>query len=79
MSATQQDIELVRSQYAREFDVAESDIKVRVEDKVRVPGITVFSAVVNPAKAGRNIYRSGVVDDGAIYTEGDAMMRVARA
>jgi hypothetical protein len=79
MSDTERDIAFIQEHHAKELNLAKSDIKVRVESKVKVPGITVFSAVANPARAGRNIHRSGIVDGGAIYTEREAMARVAKA
>lgn len=79
MSDKQQDIALVQKQYAREFKVDPADIKVRVEEAVKIPGITLFYVSVNPAKAGRHIRRNGIVEGGSIYSEGEAMRRVAKA
>jgi hypothetical protein len=78
MASTEQDLAVVQRALAHELKVAEGDIKVRPID-VSVPGITVFTASVNPAKAGRPVTRTGIVEGGAIYTETDAMSRVARA
>jgi hypothetical protein len=78
-SDKQRDIALVQKQYAAEFRVEPADIKVRVDEAVAIPGITLFSASVNPAKAGRKATRSGIVEGGAIHVEGEAMRRVAKA
>lgn len=75
----QRDIDLVQKHYAREFKVEPADIKVRVEEAIKIPGITLFSASVNPAKAGRHAQRGGIVEGGAIHTEREAMRRVAKA
>jgi hypothetical protein len=79
MSDKQRDIVLVQKHYARELKVDPGDVKVRVDEAVEIPGITLFSASVNPAKAGRHIHRGGIVEGGAIHIEGEAMQRVARA
>lgn len=79
MSDKQRDIALVQKQYASEFKVDPADIKVRVDEAVKIPGITLFSASVNPAKAGRHAHRGGIVEGGAIHVEAEAMQRVARA
>jgi hypothetical protein len=78
MASPQQDIATVQRALAQELKVAEGDVKVRPLD-VSVPGITVFTASVNPAKAGRNVTRTGIVEGGAIHVETEAMSRVARA
>src|SRR5512144_305485 len=78
MASTEQDIAVAQRAIAQELQVAASDVKVRPVN-VSVPGITVFSAAVNPAKAGRHVTRTGIVEGGTIYTETDAMSRVARA
>jgi hypothetical protein len=78
MASTDQDIATVQAALATELKVDPTDVKVRPV-KVTVPGITVFSASVNPAKAGRSVTRTGIVQDGAIHVETDAMSRVARA
>ena len=79
MSDKQRDIALVQKHYATEFKVDPGDIKVRVDEAVKIPGITLFSAVPDPAKAGRNVHRGGIVEGGAIHVEAEAMQRVARA
>ncbi|ACY15168.1 hypothetical protein [Haliangium ochraceum] len=71
--------DFIRSTYASEFDVGKGDIKVRLLDDVAIPGITVFSALADPKKLGRNAGRYGIVEDGAIYVEAEAMQRVAKA
>ena len=78
MAATQPDTAIVADALAKELKVAPGDVKVRPLP-VSVPGITVFTASVNPAKAGRPVTRTGIVEGGAIYTETEAMSRVARA
>jgi hypothetical protein len=78
MASTEQDIAVVQRTIAQELQVAAGDIKVRPVN-VSVPGITVFSASVNPGKAGRHVTRTGIVEGGTIYTETDAMSRVVRA
>lgn len=78
MASPQQDIATVQRALAHELNVAEGDVKVSPLD-VSVPGITVFTATVNRAKAGRNVTRTGIVEGGAIHVETDAMSRVARA
>jgi len=78
MATTEQDIAVVQRALAQELQVAATDVKVRPVS-VTVPGITVFTASVNPGKAGRHVTRTGIVEGGAIYTETDAMARVARA
>jgi hypothetical protein len=78
MASTEQDTAVVQHAVAQELHVADSAVKVRPL-AVTVPGITVFSASVDPGKAGRHVTRTGIVEGGAIYTETDAMSRVARA
>ena len=78
MATPEQDTAVVQHALAQELHVPESAVKVRPLD-VKVPGITVFSAAVDPGKAGRHVSRTGIVEGGAIYTETDAMSRVARA
>jgi hypothetical protein len=78
MASTEQDIAVAQRAIAQDLRVAESAVKVRPLH-VTVPGITVFSASVDPAKAGRHVSRTGIVEGGTIYTETDAMSRVARA
>jgi hypothetical protein len=78
MASTEQDIAVAQRAIAQDLRVPESAVKVRVVH-VTVPGITVFSAAVDPGKAGRHASRTGIVEAGAIYTETDAMSRVARA
>lgn len=79
MTDTQRHVALIQEHYAEELGLDPDDIRVRVDDMARVPGITLFSAVPNPAKAGRNVHRSGIVAGGAIHVEGEAMRRVAEA
>ncbi len=79
MTDTQRDIELIQKHYSKQLKVDPSDLKVRVDGAVKIPGITLFSVVANPAKAGRHIHRGGIVEGGAIHIEGEAMQRVARA
>lgn len=78
MASTTQDTAVVQKAIAQELKIATADVKVRPLN-VSVPGITVFSAVADPAKAGRNVTRTGIVEGGTIYVETDAMSRVARA
>jgi len=78
MTSPEQDIATVQRAIAQELKVDDADVKVRPV-KVSVPGITVFTASVNPARAGRPVTRTGIVEGGAIYTETEAMSRVARA
>ncbi|MBX3252195.1 MAG: hypothetical protein KF901_33785 [Myxococcales bacterium] len=73
------DIDIVQAHYARELTVAPADIKVRIPTKVSIPGITLFNASVDPAKAGRPVTRNGIVEGGHVYVAQDAMARVARA
>jgi len=75
---TEQDIAVAQRAIAQELNVTAGDVKVRPVE-VNVPGITVFSASVNPAKAGRGVTRTGIIEGGKLYTETDAMSRVARA
>ena len=78
MASGDKDIELVKKTVAQELKVSPGDVKVRVTD-AKAPGVTVFAAAVDPAKAGRNVTRTGVVDGGAIYKETEAMSHVAKA
>lgn len=78
MASTEQDIAVVQRAIAQELGVPESAVKVRPLE-VTISGITVFSASVDPAKAGRPVTRTGIVEGGKIYTETEAMSRVARA
>lgn len=78
MAPNEQDIAVAQRAIARDLQVAETAVKVRVI-AVTVPGIVVFSASVDPGKAGRHVTRTGIVEGGAVYTETDAMSRVARA
>jgi hypothetical protein len=73
-----QNIAIVQHALAQELGVPETAIKVRLL-AVTIPGIAVFSAAVDPGKAGRQVTRTGIVEGGAIYVETDAMSRVARA
>jgi len=75
MAATQPDTAIVQDALAKELKVAPGDVKVRPLN-VSVPGILVFTASV---KAGRPVTRTGIVEGGVIYTETEAMSRVARA
>jgi hypothetical protein len=79
MASGDKDIELVKKTVAQELKVSPGDVKVRVNSDAKAPGVTVFAAAVDPAKAGRNVTRTGVVDGGAIYKETEAMSHVARA
>lgn len=79
MGDTQQDIELIKKHYSKQLKVDPGDLKVRIDGAVKIPGVTLFSVAVNPAKAGRHIHRGGIVEGGAIHVEGEAMQRVARA
>jgi hypothetical protein len=78
MAATEPDTAIVQGAIAKEIKISADDVKVRPL-KVSVPGITVFTASVNPAKAGRSVTRTGIVQGGSIYVETEAMSRVARA
>jgi hypothetical protein len=78
MSTPEQDAAVAQHAIAQELHVADSAVKVRPL-RVTVPGITVFTAAVDPGKAGRHVARTGIVDGGAVYTGPDAMSRVARA
>jgi hypothetical protein len=78
MATTEEDIATVQRAIAQELKIEEGDVKVRPL-RVSVPGITVFAASVNPAKAGRSVTRTGIVEGGQIYVETEAMSRVARA
>ena len=78
MADTQADIAIVQAAIAKELELSPDDVKVRPL-KVSVPGITVFTASVNPAKAGRSVTRTGIVEGGSIHVETEAMSRVARA
>ncbi len=77
MSADQ-DVAVVQHALAQDFKVPETAIKVRLLG-VTVPGISVFTASIDPAQLGRHATRTGIVDGGAIYSQTDAMSRVARA
>jgi hypothetical protein len=76
--ASTPDTDTVQRAIAQELKVAPGDVKVRPL-RVSVPGITVFTASVDPAKAGRPVTRTGIVEGGAIYAGTAAMSRVARA
>ena len=78
MSSTDQDVGVVQAAIGKELNIAPADVRVRALE-VTVPGITVFVASVHPSKAGRGVTRTGIVEGGAIYTETEAMSRVARA
>jgi hypothetical protein len=78
MADTESDIAIVQGAIAKEIKVAPEDVRVRPLE-VSVPGITVFTASVNRAKAGRSVTRTGIVQGGSIYVETEAMSRVARA
>jgi hypothetical protein len=78
MASTEQDIAVAQRAIAQDLGVPESAVKVRPL-RVTVPGITVFTASVDPGKAGRHVTRTGIVEAGAIYTETEAMSRVVRA
>jgi len=78
MASTEADIATVQGAIAKEIRVSPDDVKVRPLH-VSVPGITVFTASVHPAKAGRGVTRTGIVEGGSIYVETEAMSRVARA
>jgi hypothetical protein len=72
------DVAVVQHALAQDFKVPEAAIKVRLLG-VTVPGISVFTASIDPAQLGRHATRTGIVDGGAIYSQTDAMSRVARA
>lgn len=78
MASTDKDIAVAQRAVAQELNVSASDIKVRPVS-VAVPGITVFSASADPAKAGRHVTRTGIIEGGTMYVETEAMSRVARA
>jgi hypothetical protein len=78
MSSTDQDVAVVQAAIGKELNLAPADVRVRALE-VTVPGITVFVASVHPSKAGRGVTRTGIVENGAVYTETEAMSRVARA
>ena len=69
----------IQQQLAAEFKVSAADIKVRIQDKPAVPGLTVFAATVDPKKLGRNASRFGVLEGATIYVEQEAMAKVAKA
>jgi hypothetical protein len=75
VASPEQDIAVAQHAIAQDLRVDDSAVTVRPLH-VTVPGITVFSA---SAKAGRHVTRTGIVAGGAIYSETDAMSRVARA
>lgn len=78
MASTDKDLAVARRAVAQDLNVSASDVKASPIN-VAVPGITVFSAAVDPAKAGRQVSRTGIIEGGAMYIETDAMSRVARA
>jgi hypothetical protein len=78
MADTEADVAIVRGAIAKEIKVAPDDVTVRPLE-VSVPGITVFTASVSRAKAGRGVTRTGIVQGGSIHVETEAMSRVARA
>jgi hypothetical protein len=78
MASSDNDIATAQRAIADEYKVAPGDVRVRPLH-VAIPGITVFSASVDPRKAGRAITRTGAVEGGTIYVEAEAMSRVARA
>lgn len=78
MATTESDIAIVQGAIAKEIKVSPNDVQVQPLE-VSIPGITAFTATVHPAKAGRGVTRTGIVQGGAIYTETEAMSRVARA
>jgi hypothetical protein len=78
MASTDPDIAVAQHAIAQDLHVPEAAVKIRPLD-VTVPGVLVFSASVDPAKAGRPVTRTGVIDGGKLYVEAEAMARVARA
>src|SRR5262245_6820511 len=62
------DVAVVRRHYAREMRVAPEDVRVDVLASPAVPGITVFTASIDPEKLGRHATRNGIVEDGAVHT-----------
>ncbi|HEU4727795.1 MAG TPA: hypothetical protein VFT22_07905 [Kofleriaceae bacterium] len=78
MASNEQDIAVAQRAIAHDLQIPESAVKVRAL-AVTVPGILVFTAAVDPGKAGRHVTRTGIVEGGAVYTETEAMSRVARA
>lgn len=73
-----QDVATVQQALARDFKVPETAVKVRLLG-VAIPGISAFTASIDPGKLGRHATRTGIVEGGAIYSEAEAMSRVARA
>jgi hypothetical protein len=78
MASTDKDIAVARRAIAQDLNVSANDVKVSPIN-VGVPGISVFSASVDPAKAGRQATRTGIIEGEAMYIETDAMSRIARA
>lgn len=78
MASTEQDIATAQHAVAQDLQLADSDVRARALP-ITVPGITIFLASAAPGKAGRHAARSGIVDGGAVYSEAEALTRVARA
>src|SRR5215510_11577611 len=78
MASNDKDLAVAQRAVAQDISVSASDVKVSPIN-IAVPGITVFSASVDPAKAGRHATRTGIIESGKMYVETDAMSRVARA
>ena len=79
MSGKQADVEEIRRQAAKRFKVDPDDIRVKITEKPPIPGITLFSALPDPKKLGRHTGLRGILQDGVIYTEVEAMSRVVKA
>jgi hypothetical protein len=78
-TASMSPTEVVQQHYAREFKVPASAVNVVVADHIKAPGITVFTASIDPSALGRDASRTGIVDAGSVYVEVEAMSRIARA
>ena len=79
MAAGQGDTAVIQEYFAKEFKVDAADIKVRIQKRIKVPGVTFFTAMPNPQKAGRNASRKGIVEGGQLYFENEAMSHIAKA
>jgi hypothetical protein len=65
---------------AQEFKVSAGDVKVKLLDEPKTPGVTAFTAVIDPKKiGGREGIRTGVFDGKQLLGDGAAISAVARA
>ncbi len=69
----------IQKQVAAQFKVSPDDVRVSVIDKPAVPGLTPFTASIDPKKLGRNASTSGVLAGTKLLTETAAMAAVAKA